>query len=179
MHNYLLASTSTTLLLEPSHIILGLLLILSSIGVIVAKKPVYSSLSFLLSLLVLASLYLELSAQFIGVMQVLVYAGAILVIFMFVIVLFQDAHYEISLFKAQSSSLWIGIAALAFFSALAYFGYRLLTLQPEKNSLPNEYGTVESLGQVLYLDFFFPFEAVILIFLIAVAGSLYIGRKEG
>ena len=55
---------------------------------LLAKQPVHASLSFLLTLLSLSSLYLQLSAQFIAVMQILVYAGAILVLFMFVIVLF-------------------------------------------------------------------------------------------
>ena len=62
------------------------LLIISSLGVILLPKPVHASLSFLLSLLLLAALYLELSAHFIAVLQVFVYAGAILVIFMFVII---------------------------------------------------------------------------------------------
>ena len=74
------------------ELLLGLLLILSGLGVILAKKPVYSALSFLLTLILLAIQFLELSANFIAVMQVIVYAGAILVMFMFVIVLFQDAH---------------------------------------------------------------------------------------
>ena len=57
--------------------ILGAILILSSLGVILLRKPVHASLSFLLTLLALAALYLQLSAEFIAVMQVLVYAGGI------------------------------------------------------------------------------------------------------
>ena len=76
-------------------IVLGFLLVLASLGVILCKKPVHSCLSFLLTLLLLAGLYLNLQAPFISAMQILVYAGAILVIFMFVIVLFQDAYLAI------------------------------------------------------------------------------------
>src|SRR5262249_51901600 len=78
-----------------SHWVLSIFLILSALGVVFSKKPVYSGLSFLLALLLLSALYVELAAEFIGIMQVLIYAGAILVIFMFVMILFQDAHQQI------------------------------------------------------------------------------------
>lgn len=158
--------------------ILGGILIFSSLGVILAPKPVYAGLSFLLTLLTLSLVYLQLSAQFIAVMQILVYAGAILVIFMFVIVLFQDAHKQIADFKAESAKALLISAAAAFLLALIFLGYRLMHIPPSEQNLPNGYGTVQSLGQALYIDFFFPFEAVILIFLIAVIGALYIGKKE-
>lgn len=158
--------------------ILGLILILSSLGVILARKPVHSSLSFLLTLVALAALYLQLSAQFIAVMQVLVYAGAILVIFMFVIVLFQDAHQQISKYHSKSSPLFLIFSAGAFVVSLVFVAKQLFNLPQLAKSLPEGYGTVESLGKLLYIDFFFPFEAVILLFLIAVIGALYIGKKE-
>lgn len=161
-----------------SQWILSGLLILSSLGVIVATKPVYSALSFLLTLLTLATLFVQLSAQFIAVMQVLVYAGAIMVIFMFVIVLFQDAHMQIAKFAAKSPPLLLLGAGGAFILSLIYLGRQLIDLKPSKEPLPADFGTVQSLGQALYVDFFFPFEAVILLFLVAVIGALYIGRKS-
>lgn len=158
--------------------VLGTLLILSSIGVLLFEKPVHASLSFLLTLLSLAALYLQLHAEFIGIMQILVYAGAILVIFMFVVVLFQDAHAQISLYQAQSfPPLLIG-AALAFILVFAALAMRLKSLTPESSASPKGFGTVESIGPLLYVDFFFPFEAVVIIFLVAVIGALYIGKKE-
>src|SRR5215475_9177914 len=110
--------------------IFGAILIFSSLGVILARKPVYSSLSFLVTLLALAALYLQLSAQFISVMQVLVYAGAILVIFMFVIILFQDAHQQISRYEPQSKPQFLFIAASAFLISLVFLGKRLFDLSP-------------------------------------------------
>ena len=160
------------------QLILGFFLILSAFGVILASKPVYSGLSFLLTLLFLSAFYLQLSAQFIAVMQILVYAGAILVIFMFVIILFQDAHAQIAKFKAESSKPLLGAAALLFLFIGTFVGQELLSLAPAKESLPQDYGTVQSLGKALYLDFFFPFEAVTLLFLIAVVGAVYVGKKE-
>lgn len=160
-----------------SDLIIGTVLLLSSVGVILFRNPVHSCLSFLLTLFSLAVLYLQLSAQFIAVMQVLVYAGAILVIFMFVIVLFQDVHQQIEKNESQSSPLLLISAALAIAAAMIFVGSKLVGLKPSIATLPKGYGTVEGLGRALYIDFFFPFEAVILIFLIAVVGALYVGRR--
>lgn len=158
--------------------IVGIVLIFSSLGVVVAYKPVHASLSFLVTLLSLAILFLLQGAQFIAVMQVLVYAGAIMVIFMFVIVLFQDAHGQIDKNPPKSSSLFLGATAGIFIISLVYLGRQLVEIKPQLKTLPDGYGTVESLGKTLYVDFFFPFEIVILLFLVALVGALYIGKKE-
>lgn len=157
--------------------LIGVVLIFSSLGVILARKPVHASLYFLLSLLALAALYLQLSAQFIAVMQVIVYAGAILVLFVFVIVLFQDAYLQINKYKPQSSNILLIAAATAFVVSLVCLGWRIMGITPRQNGLPEGYGTVESLGKALYIDYFFPFEAIIFLFLIALVGALYIGKR--
>ena len=157
--------------------ILGLVLIITSIGVILSKKPVIACLFFLLTLLTLAVVYLQLSAQFIAVMQVIVYAGAILVIFMFVIILFQDAYQQISRNQANSSPLFLFIAGAAFLITLISLGRKLMALPPSKAVLHPDFGIVQSIGKLIYIDFFFPFEAIIFLFLIAVIGALYIGKR--
>lgn len=162
----------------PVQWFLGTLLILSSLGIILTPKPIQSCLFFLLTLLALAALYLQLSAEFIAVMQVLVYAGAILVLFMFVIVLFQDAHAQLANFKPKSFSLLLLAAGSAFLVMLGLVGISLLNMSQALPEADESFGMVESLGIALYTDFFFPFEAVILLFLVAIIGSLYIGRKE-
>lgn len=162
---------------HPVEWILGCLLILSALGVILATKPVHASLSFLLTLFLLAVLYLQLSAQFIAVMQVLVYAGAILVLFVFVIVLFQDAHQKIVRFPAKSVPFLLFLGGAAFLATALFLGTELIGMSPKNPLLSSGYGTVESLGRALYVDFFFPFEAVTLLFLIAGVGALYVGRK--
>lgn len=167
-----------TLLSYPLEIILGVILILSSLGVILAKKPVHSCLYFFLTLLTLATTYLQLSAEFIGVMQLLVYAGAILVIFMFVMVLFQDAHEKISKSESKSFAWLLAIAAIGFIVSAIIFSNDIKALSVGNQNLTEGFGTVQALGNALYVDFFFPFEAVVLLFLIASIGALYIGKKE-
>lgn len=165
-------------LANPVQWILGFILILSSIGVISARKPVYSALSFLLTLLTLATYYLQFSTEFIAVIQILVYAGAILVIFMFVIILFQDAHQQLSQTKPKSNSFFLYFSLIAFLLSLVFIGLQFIGISSELREMNTTFGTAQSLGKTLYIDFFFPFEAVILLFLIAIVGALYIGRKE-
>ncbi len=161
------------------QILLGLLLMASALGVILYKKPIYASLSFLMTLTILAAFYLQLSAEFIAVMQILVYAGAILVIFVFVILLFQDAYQQLLEIKPKSNQSFLFFTALALALTLALFFTRMLPFSSPAHSLPEGYGNAGSIGQALYIDFFFPFEAVILLFLVAVVGSLYIAKREG
>jgi NADH-quinone oxidoreductase subunit J len=157
--------------------ILGVILVLSSLGVILVRKPVHACLSFLLTLLTLATLYLQLSAEFIAVIQILVYAGAILVIFMFVIVLFQDAHQKIEEEQPKSSKILLSIAGIAFALALVFLAKQLIGLVSISEELPVDFGTVQAIGKALYVDFFFPFEAIVMVFLVAIVGALYIGKK--
>lgn len=157
--------------------ILGFVLLSSAIGVLLLRQPVHACLSFLLTLFSLSGLYFELSSQFVGVMQILVYAGAILVLFMFVIVLFQDAHQNIASLPAQTPRLFADVSALLFLATLMYLGKNLMHVTMEKKEVDAGYGSVESLGKALYIDYFFPFEAVILLFLVAVVGAIYIAKK--
>ena len=159
--------------------ILGFLLIASAVGVLILRQPVHACISFLVTLLSLSGLYFELSGQFIAVMQIIIYAGAILVLFMFVIVLFQDAHQNINTLPAKSPRLFVELSALLFAGTLVYLGKNLISLPLEKREISPNYGSVESIGRALYIDFFFPFEAVILIFLVAIVGAIYIAKKVG
>lgn len=169
---------SVEMLATPGQWVLGAILLLSCLGVLLMRKPVHASLCFMLALLCLSGLYMELEAVFIATLQVLVYAGAILVIFMFVIVLFQDAHDKIAIMKPQSTMLLLALGGSAFLLSMVFAGVRIISGIPPESNLPAGYGSVHSIGRALYFDFFFPFEAVILIFLVAVVGALYIAKKE-
>lgn len=157
--------------------ILGLVLFLASLGVILAKKPVYSCLFFLLALLTLATLYIELFTEFIGLLQILVYGGAILVLFMFVIVLFQDAHEQIVNLPSLSSFPLLLLGGISLIAAFSYFSYRIFGFVNEREEVKEGFGSIHSIGKALYLDYFFPFEVASLMILVALIGALYIGRK--
>lgn len=159
------------------HAILGFFLIAGALGVVCFSQPVHSGLSFLLSLLSLAVIYIDLHAPFIGVMQVMIYAGAILVTFMFIIVLFQDAHRGIEKHKPFTPTSIVVAALAALVSALSYLGGKLYQHELPRAAPDADYGSVRGLGFEIYTDFFFPFEAVVVMFLVALVGALYIGKK--
>jgi len=102
----------------------------------ITKKPVHASLSFLLTLLTLAVIYLQLSAQFISVMQILFMPAPSLCCFMFVIILFQDAHEQIEQYKPQSAVWLIFWCHHDFFTDTAFLGHTVAGLPPSKASLP-------------------------------------------
>lgn len=156
----------------------SVLLLLSAVAVLLVKKPVHASLCFLVTLLSLAGLYIELAAPFLAVIQILIYAGAILVLFMFVIILFQDAYPEILKYPPGSSKVLLGVALVALLAvgslaAVQWHGAYLL-----KEGSVGDFASVQVLGEVLYKAFFFPFEAVIFLFLSALIGSLYMAKRE-
>lgn len=166
---------------HPVHWITGTLLLLSAIGVLTVHKPVHASLAFLVSLIMLALLYLEMSAEFVAVLQVLVYAGAILVIFMFVIVLFQDVYEQLRNLKPQTNRILIACAGAAIVGTSLFFAGHLAdldTLSPPKETLPENFGYVKKLGTTLYVDYFIPFETVVLLFILALVGALYLAKKR-
>ena len=155
----------------------GIILLLASLGVITARKPVYASLSFLLAVLALSALFFQLHAEVIGAMQLLVYGGATLVVFMFIIVLFQDAHKKIDNTQGQSYPFLLGLAAALFVVMILLFGISLSNLIPREQELVVGFGLAKPLGLELYSSYFLPFEIVSLIFLVALIGALYIAKK--
>lgn len=163
------------------ELFLGIVLLLSSLGLIFLKNPVHACLSFLVTLMTVAWFFLELAAEFISVIQILIYAGAILVIFIFALVLFQDAYQQIDLHKRSMNSIPTITAIGSIFIPLIYFYARVKTIDYTAvlpNELPHHFGTAEGVGKILYSHYFFPFEAVVLLFLIALIGSLYLAKKE-
>ena len=98
---------------------------------------------------------LQLQAPFIAVMQVLVYAGAILVIFMFVIVLFQDAYLAIDSIQAKTTP--VACSAALVFLCYSYASRLQLAAISNENTLAVGYGSVEALGKALYHGLFLPF----------------------
>jgi NADH-quinone oxidoreductase subunit J len=158
--------------------IFAAIMIFAALGMIFARKPVYASLCFLLTLLASSALFFELRAEIIGVLQLLVYGGATLVVFMFVIVLFQDAHHHIQEALPQSKPLLLSVACILFLGSLLLLGAGFIGFIPEEGELIEGFGQMQTLGKELYTNYFFPFEVVSLVFLVALVGALYVARKD-
>lgn len=168
-----------------SFFVLAVATIASSIGVIAFKNAVYSALSLILTLLFLAMFYLQLGAMFIAVVQILIYAGAIMVLFLFVVTMLAPDNTG----ETQDRIPWqrilgiiLGIVLVGALSFLLFSGNTTATatIQAQSGSLSHEVsriGNAEAFGNALFHGFLFPFEVTSLLIVIAILGALVFGRR--
>lgn len=146
---------------------------------ITRKNPVASAMNLIGHFFMLSGLYLTLQAQFVAAVQVLVYAGAIMVLVVFVIMLLnlgrEQQAAETGNMLRTTTAILLG-AVFALMLVLAILG------RPTNvNSLPSkatEIGTTEAIGQSLFTQYLFPFEAVSLLLLAALIGAVVIARRH-
>ncbi|MBV9259677.1 MAG: NADH-quinone oxidoreductase subunit J [Ktedonobacteraceae bacterium] len=168
-----------------SFFVLAVATLASSIGVIAFKNAVYSALSLILTLLFLAMFYLQLGAMFIAVVQILIYAGAIMVLFLFVVTMLAPDQAD----EAQDRIPWqrivgiiLGIVLVGALSILIFSGNNpsFLSTHALNGSLSHAVattGNVEAFGNALFHGFLFPFEVTSLLIVIAILGALVFGRR--
>jgi NADH-quinone oxidoreductase subunit J len=142
------------------------------VGVVAAREAVHSALSLLVVLGALAVLYLTLAAEFLAVLQVILYAGAIVVLFLFVIMLLhaQDPERRPSPVGAQwALAVPLG---LLLWAALTYASFGLpANVRPA----PRDFGAVESVGRELFGTFLLPFEVASVLLLVAIVAAVVLG----
>lgn len=158
-------------------LIFSIIAIATAFGTVASKHPVVAAMNLVLHFLMLAGLYLTLNAQFIAVLQILVYGGAIMVLVIFVIMLLNLGKEE-NFSEGFSARKGVGMAfgaAFVFQTLVLFFGQDFTTEIP-KSSV--EVGYVKNLGQVLFNDYAFPFELIALLLLVAVIGALLLGKKK-
>ena len=158
-------------------LVLAVAAIASAVLMITRRSPVTSALYLVLNFFVIAVLYLLLRAQFIAIIQITVYAGAIMVLFLFVIMLLnlsEDSLFKWRLTSAKSIAALLGIAMLV--EVLYFVMYFTSTsgISPKAESM----GTVESIGKVLFKNYLFPFEITSLLLLAAIVGAILLAKKK-
>jgi len=144
------------------------------VGVIGSRLPVRNALSLLLVLGSLAVTYLLLAAQFVAVLQVIVYAGAIVVLFLFVIMLLHKQLGEMSPDRLRWQGP-VGLVLAAAFLTLILLTIRFGVAAPPAPA-PAEFGTAESVGRALFTAFVLPFEVASVILLVGIIAAVVIGR---
>ena len=169
---------------EVHFYLFGLIAIASSIAFVTRKSPVAAALWLVNTMFSLAALYAMLDAHFIAAIQVLVYAGAIMVVFLFVVMLLNLGHpSEIADARGKWGKLaaaLLGIALLAQVMALA--GKRLPEpFTPGGDFDPDmvrELGAVGSVAQPLFNEYLLAFELTSILLLVAIVGAVVIGRRR-
>ena len=161
-------------------IIFALIGAVSAVLMITRINPVISALFLILNFASLAGLYLLLNAQFIAVAQVIVYAGAIMVLFLFVIMLLKPEHEKKLLAINKNIKIFAYIVAALVFLQLAYM---IFLGKPDADSNAQvaasiNAGTIEAIGYKLYSNYILPFEAAGYLLLAATIGALVLAKKK-
>ncbi len=156
--------------------ILATLAVISALGVVFAKNPINSVLLLIGTFLTIAGQYILLNAQFLAVVHIIVYMGAIMVLFVFVIMLL-NLNKE----KEPFQKLMVKVAALLTSGMLLLVllaAATKVTLSVPATVLSPNMGLVRELGLVLFRDYLFPFETASVLFLAAMVGAVVLGKRE-
>jgi len=160
-------------------VVLGAIAIIAALGVIIARKAIYSALFLLLNFCSLAGLYLLLNAQFLAAAQVIVYAGAIVVLFLFVTMLLGEGR-ESSKFKVQSSNFLAVVLAFVLLVEVGYVVFSGTLTGTQGSDTPEaiaRVGNVQAIGQLLFTDYLLPFELAAVLLLIGIVGAIVLAKK--
>lgn len=156
--------------------VLAALAVISALTVITHRNPVVSALALAFNLVAIAGFYLLLQAQFIALLQVIVYAGAIMVLILFVIMLL-NLRGEARAHPSGSIQRVLGpLLGVAFFAVLA----RAFMSQARHgfDVVRPQFGTVDQVGRELFGRFFYPFEVVSLLLIAAMVGAVLLAKRR-
>ena len=149
----------------------GAILVASALAVITARNPVHAALFLVLSFFTASAIWLLLRAEFLAITLVLVYVGAVMVLFLFVVMML-DINIERlreGFWRNLPAALVVGgLMAFEMISVLAYRVYGM----PQPNELPLSYSNTKQLGRLLYTDYVYAFEIAAVILLVAIIAAI-------
>ncbi|MEN3281038.1 MAG: NADH-quinone oxidoreductase subunit [Solirubrobacteraceae bacterium] len=162
--------------------IAGIGAVCGAIGVVMVRNPFYAVLALVFHLLSLAALFLLLQAQFVAAAQVVVYAGAVMVLYVFVVAYVgaaEPAPLRAPVGRGQrAAALLFGLALFAEL-AIAVLGSGLKALSTDGPTVGAGFGSPAQIGELLLTKFLLPFEVASFLLLIAAVGAVVLARRRG
>jgi NADH-quinone oxidoreductase subunit J len=159
-------------------IVLAVIAVATAVSMLISRNAVYSAMFLVLNFVTVAVIYLLLSAAFIAMVQVTVYAGAIMVLFLFVIMLLGAERAA----SGESLSWQPPLAILLGGALLMEFAYILFVRQngllPLIETVSEDFGSPVSIGTLLFDRYLIPFEITSILLLVAMVGAIILTRKE-
>ena len=154
--------------------LLATLLVFSSLLVVFLRNVVHCAMALVGALLILAVLFVTLSAPMVGILQVMVYAGAIMVLFLFVIMFLNPADLE------RQRGLWWGFGTILSLLLAGVLIPFFLQEDVTGESVPTTeaFGSPEMLAKSLFNDFVLPFEIASVLLLVAIIGAVVLAKRE-
>lgn len=159
-------------------ILFAVLAIGSAVGMVLHKNTVSSALFLVLNMVTLAGIYLLLHAQFLAVIQILVYAGAIMVLFLFVIMLLNLEREETLFDSIRFKYVLAFILGAVVLSQILYSLGSWSDMLPTVSTDMQTVGTVQAVGDVLFTKYLLPFEVTGILLTAAVVGALLIAQRK-
>jgi NADH-quinone oxidoreductase subunit J len=154
---------------------LAAMAILGAISLIVQRHPIHSALSLIVVMIALAGLYLLMGAEFVAAVQIIVYGGAIMVLFVFVIMLLNAGVEERTNFSklATLAGLPLTIALMGFLAAAV-----ARSTDRVQAYTPGTVAPTKALANLLFQDFVYPFELTSFLILVAILGAIVLAQRE-
>ncbi len=146
-----------------------------ALGVILSRNPVNSVMFLILTFFAISGHYLLMNAQFLAVVNIIVYAGAIMVLFLFVIMM-MNLNADVEPQKGQLVQLAGVISGGVLFLVILAAIKSASPIEVDKSA--SQIGLIDNLGKVLFTKFVLPFEISSVLFLSAMIGAIVIGKKE-
>ncbi len=152
--------------------------VVSALSLVLFRNPVYSALSLVATFFALAGLFVLLDAHFLAAVQVIVYAGAIMVLFLFVIMLLNLGHPEaLEPVSGKYRRISVVVLMAILVAQLGFLAGRQLDASPPaKGAMVTD--NVTYIGKLLYTDYLFPFEVVSVILLVALIGVIVLVKRD-
>ena len=158
---------------------LAVLSVVTAVGMVTSRNAVYSALLLVVNFFCLAGFYVLLQAQFIAAVQVIVYAGAIMVLFLFVLMLLGIGNEEIVSETIPGQRVVAGVLALALLVAVVVAVLNGgLSGGAGDLAAANQGGNVEAVGRLLFTRYAFAFEATGILLVVAAVGALVLGKRR-
>jgi NADH-quinone oxidoreductase subunit J len=158
-------------------IVFGLICVAGAINLLVQRHPISSALSLVVVMASLALIYLLLGAEFVAAIQVIVYAGAIMVLFVFVIMLLNAGAEERT--RGSNMALVVGVPGVIILAGtVAWLLVTDSTHLGGVNIGPSDLGETHAIARLLFRNFLLPFEITSVLILIAIMGAVVLGKKE-
>jgi NADH-quinone oxidoreductase subunit J len=155
---------------------LAIVALVGAVGVVLSRNAVHSALYLLLNFATFAAMYIMLGAQFLGVVQIVVYAGAIVVLFLFVVMLIGGEIGDIRSKSRSYTRIVAGIVVAAFLLALIFVIGQSLPADALPKGAPDN-GSVQAIGAVLYTEYLLPFELASILLLAGMLGGVVLARR--
>jgi NADH-quinone oxidoreductase subunit J len=156
--------------------VLAALAVIGAISLIIQREPIHSALSLIVVMVALAGLYLLMGAEFVAAVQIIVYGGAIMVLFVFVIMLLNAGEEERTNFSRLARFAGIPLA-------VAITGFIAAAIARSSGSLPSPepsgaLTSTRTLSTLLFSDFVYPFELTSFLILVAILGAIVLAQRE-